>query len=125
MQYSQDQIDRANQVNLVDFLKRRGEEVIRSGSEYRWKKHDSVTLRDNTYFQHSVANGGYPVDFVMKFYQVPFPEAVRMLIQEEPESAGEQFFPPFKSVSSDNLMRYLSRDRGLSPNLIRRLAMVS
>ena len=124
MQYSQDQIDRANQVNLVDFLKRMGEEVIRSGSEYRWKKHDSVTLRDNTYFRHSTANGGYPVDFVVKFYHVPFPEAVRMLIQEEPEATGEpseeQFFPPFKSVSSDNLMRYLSRDRGLSPNLIRR-----
>ena len=124
MQYSQDQIDRANQVNLVEFLKRMGEEVFRSGSEYRWKKHDSVTLRDNTYFRHSTANGGYPVDFVVKFYHVPFPEAVRMLIQEEPEAAGEpseeHFFPPFKSVSSDNLMRYLSRDRGLSPNLIRR-----
>ena len=124
MYYSQKQIDRANQVNLVDFLKRMGEEVIQSGSEYRWKKHDSVTLRENTYFRHSTANGGHPVDFVMKFYQVPFPEAVRMLIQEEPEAAGEpsekQFFPPFKSDSSDNLMRYLSRDRGLSPNLIRR-----
>ena len=124
MYYSKEQIYRANNVNLVDFLKRMGEEVIHSGSEYRWKKHDSVTLRDNTYFRHSTANGGYPVDFVMEFYQVPFPKAVNMLIQEEPEAAKEpsekQFFPPIKSDSNDNLMRYLSQNRGLSPNLIRR-----
>ena len=97
MYYSQKQIDRANQVNLVDFLKRMGEEVIQSGSEYRWKKHDSVTLRENTYFRHSTANGGHPVDFVMKFYQVPFPEAVRMLIQEEPE-ARSNFFLHLRAI---------------------------
>ena len=89
MFYSQDQIDRANHVDLADFLKYMGEEIIRSGSEYRWKKHDSVTLRGNTYYQHSAANGGHPVDFVMKFYHVPFPEAVHMLIQEDPECPGD------------------------------------
>ena len=124
MFYSQDQIDRANHVDLADFLKYMGEEIIRSGSEYRWKKHDSVTLRGNTYYQHSAANGGHPVDFVMKFYHVPFPEAVHMLIQEDPECPGDpsekQFSPPLRNESHDDLMRYLSQDRGLSRALILR-----
>lgn len=81
--YSQEQIDRANQVNLEDFLRAQGETLIRSGKEYRWKCHDSLTVRGNKWFRHSQSKGGYPVDFVMEFYSKSFPEAVRMLIGEE------------------------------------------
>lgn len=42
MFYSQEQIDRANQVNLEDFLRTQGETLTRSGKEYRWKCHDSL-----------------------------------------------------------------------------------
>lgn len=35
MSYSQEQIDRANAVNLSDFLRSQGEELVRSGSEFR------------------------------------------------------------------------------------------
>ena len=83
MFYSQEQIDRANQVNLEDFLRTQGETLTRSGKEYRWKCHDSLTVRGNKWFRHSQSKGGYPVDFVMEFYGKSFPEAVRMLISEE------------------------------------------
>ena len=42
MYYSQEQIDRANAVNLEEFLRRKGEVLTRSGNESRWKAHDSV-----------------------------------------------------------------------------------
>ena len=45
MNYTQAQIDRANAVSLEDFLRTQGETLIKSGREYRWKEHDSLTIR--------------------------------------------------------------------------------
>lgn len=84
MGYTQEQIDRANQVNLEDFLRSQGEQLIKSGNEYRWKRHDSLTIKGNKWFRHSQSKGGYPVEFVMEFLGKSFPEAVQMLIGEAP-----------------------------------------
>ena len=48
MNYTQAQIDRANAVSLEDFLRTQGETLIKSGREYRWKGHDSLTDRKST-----------------------------------------------------------------------------
>ncbi len=79
MNYTQAQIDRANAVSLEDFLRTQGETLIKSGREYRWKEHDSLTVRGNKWFRHSQSKGGYPIDFVMEFYGKSFPEAVQLL----------------------------------------------
>ena len=85
MQYTQAQIDRANAVSLEDFLRTQGETLIKSGREYRWKEHDSLTVRGNKWFRHSQSKGGYPIDFVMEFYGKSFSEAVQLLIGESGE----------------------------------------
>ena len=54
MNYTQAQIDRANAVSLEDFLHTQGETLIKSGREYRWKEHDSLTVRGNKWFRHRV-----------------------------------------------------------------------
>ena len=82
MTYTQAQIDRANAANLEDFLRAQGETLVRSGKEYRWKAHDSLTVYGNKWFRHSQSKGGFPVDFVMEFYGKSFPEAVQMLTGE-------------------------------------------
>lgn len=56
MNYTQAQIDRANAVSLEDFLRTQGETLIKSGREYRWKEHDSLTVRGNKWFRHSQSN---------------------------------------------------------------------
>ena len=61
MNYTQAQIDRANAVRLEDFLRTQGETLIKSGREYRWKEHDSLTVRGNKWFRHSQSKGGYGV----------------------------------------------------------------
>ena len=43
MQYTEEQIAKANNTDLVSFLNAQGEQLVKSGREYRWKKHDSVT----------------------------------------------------------------------------------
>ena len=44
MQYTEEQIAKANNTDLVSFLNAQGEQLVKSGREYRWKKHDSVTI---------------------------------------------------------------------------------
>ena len=76
MYYTQEQIDRANQADLVSFLQSQGEQLTRAGNEYRWKRHDSLTVRGNKWYRHSQSKGGGPVDFVMEFfgYHTSFPK---------------------------------------------------
>ena len=79
MYYTQEQIDRANQADLVSFLQSQGEQLTRAGNEYRWKRHDSLTVRGNKWYRHSQSKGGGPVDFVMEFFGMSFTEAVELL----------------------------------------------
>lgn len=83
MYYTQEQIDRANQANLVSFLQGQGEQLTRAGQEYRWKRHDSLTIRGNKWYRHSQSKGGAPIDFVMEFFGKSFTEAVELLTGEK------------------------------------------
>ena len=125
MTYTQAQIDRANAANLEDFLRAQGETLVRSGKEYRWKAHDSLTVCGNKWFRHSQSKGGHPVDFVMEFYGKSFPEAVQMLtgepgeVQPEADPAPSPAFRlPLRNVTNANILSYLTQERKLSPSLV-------
>lgn len=74
MYYTQEQIDHANQADLVSFLQSQGEQLTRAGNEYRWKRHDSLTVRGNKWYRHSQSKGGGPVDFLMEFSERALPK---------------------------------------------------
>lgn len=125
MTYTQAQIDKANAVDLEKFLRAQGETLVRSGKEYRWKAHDSLTVCGNKWFRHSQSKGGLPVDFVMEFYGKSFPEAVQMLtgepgeVQPEADPAPSPAFRlPLRNVTNANIMNYLTQERKLSPSLV-------
>ena len=125
MTYTQAQIDKANAVDLEKFLRAQGETLVRSGKEYRWKAHDSLTVCGNKWFRHSQSKGGLPVDFVMEFYGKSFPEAVQMLTGEPGEAQPEAdpapspaFRLPLRNVTNANILNYLTQERKLSPSLV-------
>ena len=125
MQYTEEQIARANQTDLVSFLNEQGEQLVKSGREYRWKKHDSVTISGNRWYRHSQSKGGYPVDFVMEFYYATFPEAVKMLIGEEGEgrqkscpAPSKDFRLPEKNEDNEKIMKYLTKKREIEKTLV-------
>ena len=125
MQYTEEQIIRANQTDLVSFLSAQGEQLGKSGKEYRWKKHDSVTVSGNRWYRHSQGRVGYPVDFVMEFYNATFPEAVKMLTGEEGEGRNStcpapspDFRLPEKEENNDRIIRYLTENRGIEKNMV-------
>ena len=112
-------------MDLEKFLRAQGETLVRSGKEYRWKAHDSLTVCGNKWFRHSQSKGGLPVDFVMEFYGKSFPEAVQMLTGEPGEAQPEAgpapspaFRLPLRNVTNANILNYLTQERKLSPSLV-------
>ena len=83
-----------------------------------------MTVKGNKWFRHSQNKGGYPVDFVMAFYNKTFPEAMQMLIGEEaieitanPAPKAEFRLPPHCN-SNERILKYLTEDRKLPKDLV-------
>lgn len=120
MYYTKEQIDRANQTDLAAFLRAQGEQLEHSGQEYRWKRHDSLTVRGNKWYRHSQSKGSGPVDFVMEFFGKSFTEAVALLIGDSsyspPKTEPKFRLPP---RNTDNLIarKYLTGVRRIDEDV--------
>ena len=124
MYYTQEQIDRANQADLISFLQSQGEQLTRAGNEYRWKRHDSLTVRGNKWYRHSQSKGGGPVDFLMEFFGKSFTEAVELLTGEKgaappPDSPAplSDFRLPPRSPTAEQVKRYLTEARRIDEDV--------
>ena len=125
MHYTKEQIDRANQTDLVPFLQAQGEQLTRAGSEYRLKRHDSLTVRGNRWYRHSQSKGGGPVDFVMEFYGKSFLEAVELLTGEKGAAPPDRPCPaplsdfrlPPRSPDNKTAREYLTAARHIDEDV--------
>lgn len=122
----------ARQTDLCDLLRRQGEKLKRSGSEYEWRDgSQKVTIRGNLWFHQYERTGGDAVDFVQRYFHKSFPEAMEYLlgcgcgtltaspaVQREP--------PPFTLPKrNDNMRRvyaYLISRRGIDRDVVNAFA---
>ena len=81
--FTEEQKLRASLVDLVEFLRRQGEKLIRSGPEYRMTSDHSITIRGNEWYDHEAREGGGPISFVQTRYGLSYPEAVSKLLDGE------------------------------------------
>lgn len=81
--FTEEQKERANAVSIADILQKEHEEVERSGNEWRWKRHNSVTFRGNSWYRHSQQAGSHAIDFMQEFFGMTYPEAVTYLLNGE------------------------------------------
>ena len=78
--FTEEQREQARLTDLAAFLRQCGEEVKRSGSENMWLDHgQKVTIRGNLWFHQYEQVGGDAVDFVRRFYNLDYREAVLTL----------------------------------------------
>ena len=98
--YTQEQIDKANQTNLEEFLQQKGERLKKTGSEsvliYKDStgEHDSISVRRNRWYDHKNMRGGYPLKFMQEFYGMNFRTAMKELLHgEEPELGRKRKIP--------------------------------
>ena len=140
MRVTAEQIERANLVNLPEFLESQGFSLKKVGKEYILTEHDSLHIKDNKpsergkWFQFSADEGGNNIQFVQKFMGLDFISAVELLSDEnailtkanyhsEPEAE-----PPLKreiavydSKDISRVTSYLHGVRGLSAGSLARL----
>lgn len=94
--YTQEQIDKANQTNLEEFLQQKGEHLKKTGSEsvliYKDStgEHDSISVRRNRWYDHKNMRGGYPLKFMQEFYGMNFRTAMKELLHGEKPELGRK-----------------------------------
>ena len=77
-------IERARRTDLAEYLRRQGETLRRSGSEWEWRHEGAkVTIRGNLWFHQYDRQGGDAISFVRWFGGKTFAEAVQVLLGQE------------------------------------------
>lgn len=100
--FTEEQKERANAVPIMDILKREHEEVERSGNEWRWKRHGSVTFRGNRWYRHSQQMGSHAIDFMQEFFGMSYPEAVTYLLNGETGQVIHGGSPPRETAGKES-----------------------
>lgn len=131
MRVTPEQIERANLVNLPDFLRSQGFSLKQVGREYILQEHDSLHIKNNEagevgkWFRFSENKGGNNIQFVQEFMGLDFISAVELLSNEraipfhshsiskaEPPKNREIIL--HESTDLSRTMHYLHDVRGLS-----------
>ena len=105
--FTNEQKEQARQIDLCDLLQRQGEYLKKSGREWQWRDGpEKVTIRGNLWFHQYEQVGGDAIDFVRRFYNKSYPEAMDFLLggqlKAAPNSHSEfvrnnSYVPAFKT----------------------------
>lgn len=129
--FSKEQIALANSVDLVDYLRANGEELMKSGREYRWQRYTSVTIRGNRWFKFKTQEGGYPIKFLEEFYGYHYTEAVELLLsyandqgiyvkdQEQEVKEERPFVLPDRNSDMKRAYAYLTKTRLVDNDILK------
>ena len=126
--FTKEQREQARRTDLANFLISHGEKVKKSGSEYEWLDgSQKVTIRGHLWYHQYEQKGGDAIDFVRRFYNKDYAEAVEMLlnncggqiITSPPiEKSHKPFELPPKNDRMSRLFSYLLLTRGIDKDVL-------
>ena len=126
--FTKEQREQARRTDLANFLISQGEQVKRSGSEYEWLDgSQKVTIRGHLWYHQYEQKGGDAVDFVRRFYNKDYAEAVEMLlnncggqiITSPPiEISHKPFELPPRNDRMSRVFSYLLLTRGIDKDVL-------
>ena len=127
--FTEQEKEQARQTDITQLLRSQGKTLKRSGSEYEWKGgSQKVTFRGNLWFHQYEQQGGDAIDFVRRFYNKSYPEAMEYLLGGCSGTLGVS--PPVQKKSpkpvvlppkNDNMRRvyaYLINRRGIDRDVL-------
>lgn len=135
--FSQDQIDRANAVNVVDYARSQGMEIVHSSGEwYRAKHQGGLYFKRNAntwHWETQDVGGRGAISLCMKLEDKTWKEAVKTLLDEEmdeirhednwrpePETPKE-FVLPDKNSTYRHVFAYLIKHRGIDAAIVKKM----
>ena len=126
--FTKEQREQARRTDLANFLIRQGEKVRKSGSEYEWLDgSQKVTIRGHLWYHQYEQKGGDAIDFVCRFYNKYYAEAVEMLlnncggqiITSPPiEKEHKPFELPQRNDRMSRVFSYLLLTRGIDKDVL-------
>lgn len=128
--FTEEQKQQARKTNIVGLLQSQGEQVRKSGSEYEWLYNSQkITIRDNLWFHQYELVGGDAIDFVRRFYNKSFQDAMEYLLgnsccaithtqQEKKLNKSKEFILPPKNDDMSRVLNYLNNKRGIDKEII-------
>lgn len=138
--FSEDDLYRANNADLVSYLGGCGGHVKKVGSTYQYiytdgsGTHDSVTIHGGKWYDHKNQRGGYAVKFLQEFLGFSFQDSVIELLGghcsaqtvSSPKAAPKPMVKPFELPEPNSDMRrvfaYLTKQRFIDPQIISHFA---
>ena len=138
--FTDEQKSLANSVDLEQFLRMRGEKLGRVGREHKLiyydssGRHDSITLRGSTWFDHKNQIGGGAIKFMQEFYDMDFQTAVQELLGQRvtplshsppkvsAKEEKKEFRLPETNTNMHRVYAYLIKQRFISPDIISHFA---
>ena len=138
MRITDEQKERANFVNLPQFLMSHGFDLKKVGKEYVWKEHDSLHIKDNgpgergQWFRFSENKGGDNIGLLREYMDMSFLDAVEALTGEHIDRTYtlsrtyeskpvQQTARELSLAEADNCRRvfaYLCKTRGLDYDML-------
>jgi len=123
-----EEIERAGQVDMAELLRSLGEDVKREGKYHYWlDAGQKVSLIGNRWFHQYERVGGNAINFVRKYLNKTFPEAVSFLLngqvgevvytKPKPQKKAE-FSLPKKDNDCNEMYHYLSDQRKIDREVI-------
>ena len=126
--FTKEQREQARRTDLANFLISQGEKVKKSGSEYEWfDGSQKVTIRGNLWYHQYEQKGGDAVDFVRRFYNKDYAEAVEMLLNDSGgqiitsppiEKEHKPFKLPPRNDRMSRVFSYLLLTRGIDKDVL-------
>lgn len=127
--FTEEEKQRANEIDLVDFLQRQGEKLLRSGREKRLAGDRSITIRGNRWYDHETGEGGLAIDFIQSFYGMNFPDAVTILlggdqgevykaVDTKEQEERKPFILPKRHSDMRRVFAYLIKQRHIDREII-------
>lgn len=126
--FTKEQREQARRTDLANFLISHGEKVKKSGSEYEWLDgSQKVTIRGHLWYHQYEQKGGDAIDFVRRFYNKDYVEAVEMLLNncggqivnsQTTERERKPFILPPRNDRMSRVFSYLLLTRGIDKNVL-------
>ena len=126
--FTKEQREQARRTDIASFLVSQGEKVKRSGSEYEWLDgSQKVTIRGHLWYHQYEQKGGDAVDFVRRFYNKDYAEAVQMLLSnyggqivnlQTTEREQKPFILPPRNDRMSRVFSYLLLTRGIDKDVL-------
>ena len=127
--FTEEQKVQARQTDIADLLRRQGERLKRSGSEYEWQDgSQKVPIRGNLWFHQYEQVGGDAIDFVRRFYNKDYPEAMEYLLggcggtlevsPPVPKKPPVPFVLPKRNDNMRRVYAYLINRRGIDRDVL-------